>query len=375
MHAMLTAGASSYASGLLSVNEGATPGIGSGAGYGYNRIGVPTTFGAASGAPAFCDNAFPVISHNHYAWVDTDVSVGPSRNDGITITNPSAITPIQLDPGLAYKFRVHHAVFASGGGSGRLSSRLGQSPWTTYVTQAISFAGASDRLTHTDLTLGAAERTLAVQFQLAMSAATTGKAWLSYFHVFQPDAVRGCSLTTLYGIGGKTTLQYRDELGALGDTKIAYPLGILAERQADTAASMRKCVVVINGGMNDKSVPNSRADVKRALHDLIDIFTSAWAAAGGYVDDLLFVLMPSHVVGDFGSSSDEQKLDSYRSAAMEIAMSRPRVAAVNLGELMTYSEAIAGSWYQTGSFTDVSHLTEAGVNAIGLRAVKFLMGI
>ena len=358
-----------YATGLLAPGE--NNGNGSGVGFGYQ--GHSTSSNGQfrySGAPAELELfLFPgLIPPFSYLYVPFEGQAGGLVNQGMFLLRNSAIgnhstlrfhTVFGVFPGL------HPGVF-------RPSVRRAEPPFEAILdgplvlTRGVNYGVAS-----ASIDLPAAVRDYAIDFRLSPWGWNIVGPFLAYMmRVENLDRPSGVAVHTLYAFGGNSA---RDMVVALRAASIEQ-LTLYFSKVRELQAGDKHVLVRINTGLNDRGesgvslgpaavtpswLAEGYADNLLALMTRIE---EVWSLNGWPADELFFLLSPSHPV----SNPDEPTLASYRRAATELALSRPRTASTNFDAITSYGEMLANGWYNLGGL-DTPHLSQPGYTALARR--------
>ncbi len=201
------------------------------------------------------------------------------------------------------------------------------------------------------------------------------------------DATAGFSYTTLVYAGGSSL---RDMAFALQEARAQPMLVNMFQRvRARQPQPDKRVIFTINSGLNDReetlpsvglnpllpgnSVPAFTDNANATIATLL----SAWNAAGGNDNEVYFILTGSHPVADADAQGvypgPEGLLRGYRRAFADIALERPRTAAVILDALTTSAELLARGWYLY--HFDKHHLKASGYEAIAARQLAAIEAV
>jgi hypothetical protein len=351
-----------YGSGLISINE--ADGLGAGQGYTYARLNASgNKIGEGSGQPSPFDDIWATCSNNMSGYMAADSESG-FNNIFILLAN-SAIGNEN-----ALTFRMHIAKFASGGGTFYPRVRYEQSPWTSLAGGgAVACTAAADEMTYHDLSINAdAGRTeIQLGLKLFQTETMTAKFFGTFVHAFKTGASAGIAGHTLCASGGDSLADLYDRISALTSSQLGHYFGIIRTRQIGLGQATPNIIIRINSGLNDRNeTDDSDTTYGTRLQAIIDKFKEVWTDNGWSLSELSFVITPSHRVSD----PDDAELLTYRTIARTVALVNKNTTMVDFGYLMTYAEAVAGSWYNG---VDINHLLPAGSEALATREVTAII--
>lgn len=353
-----------YGTGLISVNE--NNGLGASQGYTYRRINASgNKIGEVTGQPAPFDDKWATCSNNMSGYVSGDAEI---TFNNIFILDANSI----IGNNNALTFRNEIAKWAEGGGFFYPRVRIEASPYTSLAGGTkVDCVHTSDIMTKYDLTITAdatrADKPLGLKW--FMNAETlTAKFFATFVHAFRTGVTAGIAGHTLCGTGGDSLLELYNRINALTSGQLGHYFGVIRQRQLDLGQTTPNIIIRINSGLNDRNNTDDSAETYGTrLQLIIDKFKAVWSDNGWSSEELSFVITPSHRV----SEPDDIKLLAYRAIARTIAMTNSRTAMVDFGNLMTYAEAVAGSWYHDG--TDYNHLLPAGSDALAAREIDAIL--
>lgn len=365
-----------YATSLLACRENS--GNGNAAGYRYKVFTVDA--GVSSGAPAELDAYGGPGPHlQGYCYLQAGQTISRTGARGLTI---EADCPLDVNANLRFEF--HYGTFPEGAGSSsfRPGIRKNQPGWNGLASgPVIDPVTGSYGMAHVDVTLPAAMRNVPLNGGFAMTNTqdAVGPFFGYYIRAVNMDRPAGFSYHTLVYAGGQSARGMAQQLQNTHPTFANYYFQQMRRTQLEHASDVR-IVVIINAGLNDRNEsqpsvgplkindgdsPDAFADNVQAI---IDWFTSTWQTHGWPADELAFVVMPSHPI----ALPDDGELASYRLAGRDVADRNTRTAAVDLAAITDADEMASQGWYISSS--DRNHLSQAGLEAVGLRLVDALLG-
>ena len=329
-----------------------------------------------SGAPEGLDQYAPKsvdFSGRTYAFV-ADGSTNNNGNIGINITSDADYQELDL------RYHLYHGTFDSGSGEFYMSIRLNQSPYTEYIK-------SGPHATNTG-SLGIAHRTLDLSADAARAGmtlaarpigngnTTTGPAFFLYNRLEATGRTAGFAFSSFYHVGGQSLYDMAKATQDWGSPALTQYFSAIRETQGATP----RVVVVINSGLNDRgetetsvgSVPNSDGDSREAFLDNLLAITTAientWTANGWDLEELHFICYSAHPVSD----PEDTELETYRDVSRLWALMGERRTAVDMSGLTDNAEMSSSGWYASGG-SDVSHLTQAGYEALAPRIIDYVL--
>lgn len=268
-----------------------------------------------------------------------------------------------LGPQQAYDYKVWAASDANGG---RLDARrrLGQSPWTVGQTQLTTTISSTGNMNEYSFSFGA-NTDPSTQFLID----ATGNVTIAGQRLIKSGA-SGVTVTS-WGYGGQSTLDFYQDLYAPMSSQSRQNL---LQRIVDGGSG--KLAVMLMEGFNDRNEDetslggNTDGDSPEAFIDniegLINLIANDWAAASLNSEDLSFVTF-----GMYEIASGNDKLDDYRLALEQFALSRNDVSFMDLRENNpTFAEGDA-----LGYYTDSLHLSRDGAMFYGDQIAQNLASI
>jgi lysophospholipase L1-like esterase len=365
-----------YATELLSVNE--NQGFGAGAGYTYQRFGVPT--GATAGAPselaAFLDKGAGGLNPANYGYIAPSTTISTNPMGLILDANNVLGSERNLVGQYFYgNFATTTGTTTVSSGSFRPTVRLNHPPYSILLqTQTIQSSADMYGMALTELSLPASPTRTGqpLQFQWVQSGGSIVGPWFGlYTRVHSPEITTGASYHTLDFRGGQSLRIMAYDLQQAADTTLSYYFSLVRSLQF----GQKRVVAVINSGVNDRNdtnlsvgplptqsnTPSGYSDNLRAIVSRIE---NIWQSNNWSLSELFFVVIPSHAV----STPEDAQLMSYRTAAQTVSDTHPRMAVVDMSQIANEAEMTANSWYQTPA--DHYHLTRQGYENLSARILN-----
>jgi hypothetical protein len=365
-----------YASALLSPGENA----GNGSGMGYLCGTYATSFSNLfdySRAPNPLDRLLDLntgLTPLGYLYLPSGQAAGVGINLGMFIVRWAGLN---IDSSL--RFHVTFAMFPAGPttGSFQLSVRdtAGFQTIATGSPVLTSWIGYGVSSTFLDIAAGTRGGDLDLRLS-PIGSNLVGPVLFFYQRVEDRLAPTGVSVHTLYAQGGMSA---RDMLLALLNTTDDQ-LSLYFSKIRELQHGAGRTLVRINTGLNDRGetlaslgpvggiTPGSSVNAfEDNIRGIIERIEDIWRLNGWNLDELSFVIAPSHPI----NNPDDSVLRSYRARAEAIALSRENTAAVNYEALTAWNELVANDWYAQQGF-DSNHLSESGFEALSVREVRAL---
>lgn len=371
-YALVQAGLRMYASGLVSANENG--GSGAGVGYRFGRNNAGGARGATSGAPAelhkYLDPGSGGLFPANYGYLADGESVANNQVNG-WIANADC----PLDVTAALDFDFFAGTFAAGAGSWRLSVRT--SAGEIAATATISTNTGVEGMRRSSLSIPANPARAGLNLEARWTRPGTNGLVGPWFGLWMrasnPAYQTGFSYHTLNFRGGQSARTMAVDLQEASDETLSY---YFAEVRRLQGAS--KCVVImVSSGLNDDNEilasvgpgaypdgdsPEAYADNLAAITLRIQ---GIWTLNGWSQDELHFVFMPSHPV----STPDDPDLLAYRAEAKVYAATLDQGSVIDLDDRVGSAIILANGWYASAG-ADRNHLTQAGYEGVGRRAVR-----
>lgn len=282
------------------------------------------------------------------------------------------------DVNAALSFDMWWGSFDSGDGSFRAAIRHDASPFTTLALGAVTSTntGNAGDLHKFSLALAAGTRNypIGAGYHLFPNQAIEAPFFAAYCRLRNTDRTAGFAFTPLVFIGGVGTRAHLNALLNATDLSLSTLFGN-ARSDSIAAGKEPKVIFWINSGFGDRGEtltsegpsPVADGDSPEAYADncrgIINRIEGIWAANGWSLNEVHFVLMPSHPITD----PDDLELWTYRAAAAAIAVERTRVLAVDINQIHPSGDFTAGSWYDGGGNT---HLAIGGFEAVGASVIN-----
>lgn len=374
-YALLTRGHQAFATGLVSQNEGG--GSGAGQGYGYSRAG--SLIGSTTGAPSELQRYYSVGSGGLSPASPTYLADGATTTT--TVASGLAVhgDVNLLDNTAALAFDIHFGTFPSGSGQFRASARIETSPYSGVASNSIRSTNTGGYgMARETLTLSAsparAGLSIAGRPILMNTTGITGPYFNTYYRWRNPARVTGWAYGTLEFRGGQSMRTFAVDFQQASNETLTHYFSTLRDDQGVTQKTIVLCV---NGGLNDRnetlpSVGPAAVSDGDSPEAFVDNFTAIrnrieaiWALNGWSAEELHWLVFPSHPVSD----PDDPELVAYRTALEAYVSTMPQAYFVNLAEITSAPEMLAGGWYASGG-SDRNHLTQAGYEQLGLRVIE-----
>jgi hypothetical protein len=352
-----------YATALMGAAQNGVNGAA--AGYKYTAVNTSAIVtGATAELEAYALQLYP---HNYHYGAMSGFAINGMQVD--------ADCPINVNANLTSE--MHYGTFPGGAHTFRPGIRYNDGDYQNLVfadlTDAATGAYGMARL---DMQLTALARNRSLDFRWGIPGLYDAVgAYFGYIRVINTDRPRGFSYHTLTGLGGYSLADIITTIRTLpGANALSYWASQIRRLQGAT----KRLIFILNSGLNDRNEalastgPRAEADgdSPEAFADNCEAFIheirKVWTTNGWPQEELYFVLMPSHVVGN----PDDAELITYRVAAEQVAGYNSQTVAVDLGALMTNAEAVAGSWYLPG---DPDHLSATGTQELATRALDRIM--
>jgi uncharacterized phiE125 gp8 family phage protein len=268
--------------------------------------------------------------------------------------------------GGAFKYRVVHGVFGTGGG--HFHQEQSDNGGITSTSQQVSCAGTADGIATAILDIAAnGSRVASMRCAWGGKFAanrTSGNGMVGKAAVLLQSVTKasgkGASVSAMCWAGGNTATQIG--AGAVGIGSQTWQTWLREARSRQVAAGGSGRVIVwFHAGANaDTGVPESWVT---AYASMVSIAKSAWATLGYPAQDLGFVAMPSHVVDSLDS------LDEIRAHVNSVYADDVDTMVVDLGVIAPYSTMSTMLWYDNtsgtgGSATANVHLWGGGYESL-----------
>lgn len=362
-----------YATGLHSAGENG--GNGAGVGYGSDLFSTRSSgVFAYAGAPAPLDvhlGADAGVAPLNYAYVAQGQSVPGTVNHGLRLERTSP-----LDVNAALRFHFSYGVFGPDAEGMFLPLiRQQEPPYTPLVLgEAVPTAGDQAGPAALSLDLPRQDRNVALNFRWARTGGEIRGPFLAYYvRAENTERPAGFAVHTLYGRGGQSARDMAGALLAWPDESLSMFFRLVRELQTEPGTVL----VRINTGLNDRNetLPsvgaqitpgNSPAAYVDNVRAIVERVREIWRLNGWPMDELHFVLTPSHRVGE----PEDPLLLAYRDAAEALVLQLPRFAVVRMERLATQAEMESNNWYINA--WDHDHLSLAGFERLAAREIDAL---
>lgn len=341
-----------YATGLVAPQQNNGNGYGTGyryAGLTHNQL---VTTGAPSELAQFIDDRLGNI--HEYGYLDAG-SATQTRFTGLNIN-----ANCDINPSDTLRFDFHYGTFVDGAGSFQPAIRRGSSPFNRLLTGlTVQTSTGVHGMSTASLRLPAASRPYALQAGYAVPGVADIRApfFGGYIRATNTGRSTGFSYHTQVYLAGRTLRDMAIRLQNASDTYLNHFYSLVRQEQlSQNPAEPGRVIITINSGLNDRNEdepsvgPMQIADGDSAaayadnLNAIIDRIESAWPSTGGSIDELFFLVMPSHPIGE-PNSPEEFKMVGYRDAARQVATARPRVLTVDLSRLTDHNSIAAAGYY------------------------------
>lgn len=366
-YALVAAGYPMYATGIIAANEGSDGLPGRGVGYGYGFNASAGLLGARSGAPlaldAYLDKGAGGFGPLSYGYVSTDTASG---GWGLSIES------FPFDLTAAWRYDLHYGTFDTGSGSIQARVRLGQSPYTNLVTASAQStnAGSFGMAVHS-VTIPAETVPADAPVNCRLDGSTVLQpAFILYQRAVRTDLTAGFSYHTFDAQGGQGLGYMATDLIELSDTALSYYFSVIRDGQG----AQKTIAMCVNSGLNDRNKDGETSVGPAAVDSAtpagyVDNFTALrtrieeiWALNGWPMAELFWILFPSHPT----EAPDNAEIVAYRAALKTYALTMPRTYFIDLSDLTSYGVMVANDYYlDDGGSPDVSHLSQAGYEALG----------
>jgi len=334
-----------------------------GAGRSWRFASTPGT-APTTGAPAELAS-FAMLGYTFLADGETSTSTSTRWAAILSANHP-------LDASGSTMFRLAYGTFPIGSNSHTPILRMNATPFSTRATgSTITPNTGSYGIADYTITMSAANR-LGSGTTLMMggnNATLNGPLFFAYMSAENTSKASGISSgSMLYSVGGASA---RDAATALQGRADSAMNEYMRQIRLGLTSTNKTVVVWINFGLNDRNTTDasvgpgqiadgsSPAAYKDNIIAIIDEIENAWIANGGTQETIHFMLIPSHPI----SEPDDVKLEGYRQAASELALSLPNASAVLIPKIISAGQMLDLGYYN--SPTDTSHLSENGYYAIG----------
>lgn len=372
----LTGFAPMYATGLVSPGENL--GNGSGTGYGFNVTG-----GGVFTTSSPYDTIFAEIAAHcsmHGVQLPRPVPAGQSINYS-GATGPSLFTGALTAFSGNVRFQQEYAVSPNwSAGQHRMAVRKGATPYTSLAASTLKNHGGVEVAVLTEEVIVNATtngNVLQSGHSQAAGYALAGPAAILHTRAIMEAQSSGFSHHTMVYYGGASLRRYAVDV--ILPAPVLWTDRYFGKIRSEQSGS-KKTVFIINGGLNDRNdslgsvgpnpaVSSSKAGYKDNMTAIINDLESRWTR-NWILDEVMFLLMPSHPVSD----PDDSMLVSYVEACKEISQERRRVLTLDLRKITTSAEMLSNGWYQS-SGADRNHLTQAGYENLATRALNQLRSV
>lgn len=263
-------------------------------------------------------------------------------------------------------------------GSWRGRTRLEQSPFTTIYSSPsdVAFETGSDLY---DVSFD----TTSVDFSLPYSSSLGGSGTIDvsgeFFGLFQKvehvENTTGFGFTTIVYRGGVSSRVVASALQFTHIDAIKEILFNMVRHQiGDKVLMIRICEGMNDRNDSDNSVgqnpapSNTTAGFKDNVLAIMVIYKTAWMALGYDLNNLYFLLTPSH------QPDMSDTIAPFRTACSELADEEPNTGYYNFAKDFTYTDMSTNGYYFPGEESGSAHLSTTGYDALALKEIQEVFG-
>lgn len=368
-----------FASPLLSFGE--NTGFGAGQGEGVAVLSTAGTGFVFSGAPAWAAKLTQLPPPAGYAYLPAGVGLNAGAFGGM---NASRSGPLSLDRPLTY-WLVDAGIPGSGGRMRPAARTEPQYQWFGAFGEILADDAVAGARVH-QITVPAPPRpfdglSLRTGSDSDPAGPMTGESVLLFQRLLN-DLPTGASHHSLAYMGSKSLRDMALALQGSSDEGLSLYFSLIRLAQGPD----KHVLIHINSGVNDRQLAaqasvgplhvlpgDSGAAYADNLGAIIARIEQVWALNGWDVAELYYLSVPSHAVEGVDASGDDAKLRSYRLAAAGLAVTRPRMAVVDLAGILP-SWSMSARRYYLNVF-DHNHLSRCGYLGVSRMELSSLVGV